>query len=410
MRSRLALLTGFILLPTAIAADWPQFLGTNRDSSSPEKVAAWKEKPKELWSKPVGEAHSSPVVAKGVVYAFYKPAKKDADALAAFDAKTGELLWEQSYDREKYSPPFGAGPRGTPTVEGDRIYTLGNTGVLACWDTSKEGELVWKVETLKQFKAKNLTFGVSTSPTVVGKHVVIMVGGKGAGIVGFDKLTGEIAWKSTEDTPSYASPIAVGTGDKTELVFLTNSHIRAVKAGDGAELWKFPFVDKLLESSTTPVKVGDLYVAGSVMSGSVAIKVGGADGKPAAEKVWKNDKLTCYFSTPVAVGEYLYMVNGKASLTDASIILRCVEAKTGEIAWEKADVGKYHAALVKTGDGKLLLLDDGGSLMLLEPNAKDYKELARAKVCGETWAHPALSDGKLYLRDDKKLICLRVAE
>lgn len=409
MRWLLALISAAASIPV-FAADWPQFLGVNRDSASPEKVAAWKEKPKGVWSRSVGEAHSSPVVAKGVVYAFYKPAKKDADALAAFDAKTGEPLWEQSYDRAKFQPLFGEGPRGTPTVDGDRVYTLGNTGVLACWDITKKGEVVWKVDTLKDFKAKNLVFGASTSPTVVGKHVVIMVGGKGAGIVGFDKETGKIAWQTTGDTPSYASPIAVGSGDKTELVFLTNSHIRSLKASDGAELWKFPFVDKLLESSTTPVKVGELYVAGSVMSGSVGIRIVHTDGKLAPERVWKNDKLTCYFSTPVAVGEYLYMVNGKAALTDAAITLRCVEAKTGQIVWEKGNVGKYHAALVKTGDGKLLFLDDGGNLMLLEPNEKEYKELARAKVCGETWAHPALSDGKLYLRDDKKLICLQLGE
>ena len=403
MRWLFALLGAAASLP-AFAADWPQFLGANRDSTSSEKVPVWKEKPKEVWSKPVGEAHSSPVVAKGVVYAFYKPAKKDADALAAFDAKTGELLWEQSYDRAKFQPLFGEGPRGTPTVDGDRVYTLGNTGVLACWDIAKKGEVVWKVDTIKDFKAKNLVFGASTSPTVVGQHVVIMVGGKGAGIVGFDKATGKIAWQTTEDTPSYASPIAVGSGDKTEMIFLTNSYIRSLTASDGKELWKFPFVDKLLESSTTPVKVGGLYVAGSVMSGSVGIKI--LDGVP--EQVWKNDKLTCYFSTPVVVGDYLYMVNGKATLQNAAITLRCVEAKTGKIFWEKGNVGKYHAALVKTGDGKLLFLDDGGNLMLLEPNAKEYQELARAKVCGETWAHPALSDGKLYLRDDKKLICLQM--
>ena len=359
---------GLVLLAAgpAYAADWPQFLGTNRDSSSPEKVAAWKEKPKELWSQPVGEAHSSPVVAKGVVFAFYKPAKKDADALAAFDAKTGELLWEQSYERAKFQPLFGEGPRGTPTVDGDRVYTLGNTGVLACWDASKKGEVVWKVDTLKDFKAKNLVFGASTSPTVVGKHVVVMVGGKGAGIVGFDKETGKVAWRSTEDTPSYASPIPVGSGDKAELVFLTNSHVRSLSAADGKEIWKSPFTDALLESSTTPVKAGDLYVVGSVKTGSVGIRIGEADGKPVPEQVWKNDKLTCYFSTPVTVGEHLYMVNGKATLQNAAIVLRCVEAKTGKIAWEKPNVGKYHAALVRTGDGKLLFLDDGGNLMLLE--------------------------------------------
>ena len=100
----------------AVAADWPQFLGPTRDSVSPETMSPWKDPPKALWRQPVGDAHSSPVVANGVVYAFFKPTGKDADALAAFDAKTGEKKWEKSYDREKFSPPYGVGPRGTPVL------------------------------------------------------------------------------------------------------------------------------------------------------------------------------------------------------------------------------------------------------------------------------------------------------
>jgi outer membrane protein assembly factor BamB len=402
MRTLIALLLA--ATPT-FPADWPQFLGPTRDSSSPSKIAPWKGELKPVWKMPIGESHSSPVVANGIVYAFYKPKDKDADALAAFDAATGELKWDKSYDREKFVPKFGAGPRGTPSVDGDYVYTLGNTGVLACWN-AKTGDIVWKVETLKEFSAKNLFFGVSTSPTVVGKVVVVMVGGKGAGVVGFDKLTGKTLWQATDDTASYASPIVVGEKDKEELVFLTSSNVRALKASTGRELWKLPFVDKLLESSTTPVKLGDLYIVGSVTVGSIGVKV----ENNIAEQAWKNDKLTCYFSTPVGVGDYAYMVNGAATLRNASITLRCVEAKTGEIKWEKPNVGKYHAAIIHTGDGKLLMLDDKGFLSLIEPDPKEYKELARTKVCGETWAHPALVGQMLYLRDDKELICLKLGE
>jgi outer membrane protein assembly factor BamB len=403
MRTLPALILAVFAHPCS-AADWPQFLGPNRDSTSPDKVPAWKEKPKELWKQPVGEAHSSPVVANGTVYAFYKVDGKEAEALAAFDAKTGEKSWEKSYDRAKFSPPFGAGPRGTPAVDGDKVYTLGNTGVLVCWD-AKAGDVKWKLDTLAEFKAKNLFFGVSTSPTVVGKYVIVMVGGKGAGVVGIDKETGKVAWQATDDRASYASPIVVG--DKTpEVVFLTGDHVRSLRADTGKEVWKYPFVDRLLESSTTPVKVGDLYLAGAVTVGSVGLKVDGAQAK----QVWKNDKLTCYFSTPVPVGDHLYMVNGEAKFPGGTITLRCVEAKTGQVAWEKPNVGTYHAAIIKTGDGHLLFHSDSGHLMLLKPDPKQYTELAKAKVCGQTWAHPALSDGKLYIRDDKNLICLQVGE
>ena len=112
----------------------------------------------------------------------------------------------------------------------------------------------------------------------------------------------------------------------------------------------------------------------------------------------------------MAVGDYLYMVNGVAKFPGGTLTLRCVETKTGKVMWEKKGVGKYHAALVKTGDGKLLMHDDGGNLKLLEPNNEAYKELATAKVCGETWAHPAVSDGKVYLRDDKNLYCFQVGK
>src|SRR5438034_7342992 len=119
---------------TLFATDWPQFLGPNRDNTTPDKVAAWKGALKPAWKVPVGDAHSSPVVAGGVVYAFHQPRGKNADALAAFDAKTGKPLWEKSYDRPEFKPPFGEGPRGTPAVAGGKVYTLGGTGVLARWD------------------------------------------------------------------------------------------------------------------------------------------------------------------------------------------------------------------------------------------------------------------------------------
>jgi outer membrane protein assembly factor BamB len=396
------------LTPTLLAADWPQFLGPNRDNATPDVIAEWKDTPKPVWSKPVGEAHSAPVVANGVVYAFFRPGQENADALAAFDAATGEKKWEKSYPREKFSPPFGTGPRGTPCVDGGFVYTFGGTGILACWD-AKTGDVKWKVDTLKEFKAKNLFFGISTSPTVVGENVVVMVGGKDAGVVAFAKKTGEVAWKTTSDAASYATPLTLGKGGADGLVFLTGSHVRGLSAA-GKQLWAVPFKDKLNESSTTPVKAGGLIVASSVTAGSIAFDPGAIVKIPEFTPTWKDEKLTCYFSTPVAVGQHLYMVNGAATLTNPSITLRCVEAATGNVKWSKEKYGKYHAALVRTGDDKLLVLDDAGHLMLVEPSAEGYKELAKSKVCGPTWAHPAVADGRVFVRDDKELHCFKLGK
>jgi outer membrane protein assembly factor BamB len=406
MRNTIGLLALLCATTTLRAEDWPQFLGQNRDSVSSEIIAPWKESPKVLWKQPLGEAHSSPVVANGVVYAFTKPAGKNADMLAAFDAKTGDKKWEKSYERDAFSPPFGNGPRGTPVVNDGKVFTLGNTGVLAAWD-AKSGEVVWKVDTLKDFAAKNLFFGVSTSPIVVDNTVIIMVGGKDASIVGFDKKTGKTLWQFASDPSSYAGPMIVFSRGPTKLVTLTGSHVRSFTV-DGQSQWEYPFKDKLNESSTTPVQVKDIIVASSVTAGSIALKLPQGTGKP--EQIWKNDKLTCYFSTPVAVGEDLYMINGAATLTNASITLRCVDAMTGKIRWEKPKIGKYHAAIIRTGDEKLLMLDDLGRLTLIQPDATGYKELAQAKVCGETWAHPALANGVLFVRDNKELMAIQLGK
>lgn len=267
---------------------------------------------------------------------------------------------------------------------------------------------MWQIDVLKDFKAANLQFGVSSSPLINGNNVLVMVG-TGATAVAFDKDKGSVAWKSLKDAASYASPVMIGSGKDRQAVFVTQQGVVSLDPADGKLNWKFPMVDLLNESSTTPVRLGNLLLASSVTFGSVALRLETKDGKPAAAEDWKNSKLNCYFGTPVAVGaEHVYMVTG--ALLPPQATLRCVEARTGKELWHKDKVGKYHATLLRTGDDKLLMLDDSGNLMLLDPSPVGYRELARAKVCGATWAHPALANGRLYLRDEKELICLRIAE
>lgn len=397
----------------AWAGDWPQWLGPTRDGASTEKVTPWKEAPKKLWSVPVGEGHSSPVVAAGKVFIHYKLKDKDDEELAAFDAKTGKEVWKKSYNRGAFKSLFGNGPRGTPAVVDGRVYSFGITGFLTCFDADS-GKQLWQVDTLKKFEAKNLFFGASGSPLVEGKGVLVNVGAKGASIVAFDRDKGEVLWKSLDDPASYSSPIAFGAGKERQVVFLTGAGVASLNPADGASFWHFPLKDDLFESSTTPVRAGDILLASSITYGSAGLRLDSKDGKPAYQEAWKNPELNCYFSTPVSIGrDHLYLVTG----TKPSVIpkkpeatLRCVEAKTGKELWKKERVGQYHASLLRTGDGKLLMLDDAGTLFLLEPSLKEYTELAKGKVSGQTWAHLALADGRIYLRDEKELICVQLAE
>jgi outer membrane protein assembly factor BamB len=408
LRSWLALLT---CTAVAGAGDWPQWLGPARNGSSPETVTPWKEAPRVAWRQAVGEGHSSPVVAGGRVFLHTKVSGKDEEQVTAWDAATGKQAWQMIYPRAAFKSVFGNGPRATPAVAGNKVYTFGVTGILTCWEAAT-GKQVWQVDTLKKFEASNLFFGTSCSPLVDGERLFLNVGGKGASLVAFNKGNGETLWKNLDDRASYASPVLLGEGPTRQLVFFTQQGQVALNPADGTVFWKYPLVDILSESSTTPVVAGSTLFASSITAGGVGLRLDSKDGKPAAQEAWKNPALTCYFSTPVAVGkEYLFLVTGtKPPALSPQADLRCVEAATGKELWRHPKVGKYHASLLRTGDNKLLMLEEGGELVLLEANPQEYKELCRAKVCGpDTWSHPALANGRLYIRDRRELICLQMS-
>lgn len=406
LRTLAAFLVTASLVP---AADWPQWLGPDRNGTSPEKVVAWKAAPKAEWRVAVGEGHSAPIIADGRAYLHTRVAGKNEEAVTAFDIQKGKQLWQTTYARAPFESPFGAGPRATPAIADGKLYALGVTGILSCLD-AKTGKIIWQLDCLKKFEAKNLTFGVSCSPLVTGKLVVVNVGGKGASIVAFDKDKGTVVWQSLDDPASYSSPIVVDEGKMdSQIICLTGQQLVGLRTSTGKLFWSYPLKDLLSESSTTPVQVNpDLLVASSVTFGSVGLKTfTRGKSKPGAVEQWKNQHLACYFSTPVPVGKHLFMVTGKL-LPSPQVDLRCVDVQTGKTLWQKPKLGKYHASLLRTGNDKLLMLDEQGTLFLLEPDLKQYRELAQAKVCGPTWAHPALSGGKLYVRDGKELICLKM--
>lgn len=385
-------------------ADWPQWLGPNRNGSSPYAVIPWRGSLPVLWRHPVGEGHSSPVVADGRVFLHTKVPDQDAEQLSAFEADTGNLLWQRQYPRSRFQNPFGNGPRSTPLVDGDRIYTVGVTGVLTCWSVS-DGKQLWQRNLLQEFQAKNPFFGTSSSPLLYRDRLLVMVGGPNASIVAFNKTSGAVLWKSGSARASYSSPILIQQAGKDVAVFLTQQGLTAVDPMTGEEYWSFPLIDKLSESSTTPVLAGDMLVASSVTYGSVGLRLTAKRDVPGYEQVWHNRQLTCYFSTPIAIGDSLYLVTGSALFRKAH--LRCVDLHTGKVRWTRQNVGKDHATLLRVGN-RLLLLEEKGDLVLVQPDSESYRELARSRICGPTWAHPAISDGKLYVRDGKELMCVEL--
>ncbi|MCS7166609.1 MAG: PQQ-binding-like beta-propeller repeat protein [Gemmatales bacterium] len=406
--------SGIILLGLLVygfAGDWPQWLGPKRNATAPDRVVPWKNGLPTLWRHPVGEGHSSPVIAAGRVFVHAKVPDHEQEEVVALHLKTGKVLWRQVYDRPKFENPFGNGPRSTPLVSPDgKLFTLGASGILCAWD-AMTGKLLWRKDILSDYKAKNLFFGVSSSPLWVNLGdkplVIVMVGAPEASLVALDAANGETVWKSGSDAASYSSPVLAEIGGRQFLIALTAQHLVAAEPDTGQWLATFPFVDKLSETASTPVVVGDQVFISSITGGSVLLRLQSQGDKWTWQEVWRHPQLHCYFSTPVVANKHLYLVTGQ--LLPPLAVLRCVDWASGKILWSRDGagqwVGKYHASLL-LADDKLLVLQEDGTLLLLEPSPEGYKELARASVCGQTWAHPALSDHLLVVRDAKEVRCI----
>lgn len=403
MRAIIALLPIIAFLPTAAAQDWPQWLGPHRTGAIDAVIKPWSGSLEPAWRVKVGEGHSSPIVANGMVFLHHKAAGSDEEVVTAWDLN-GKELWQARNPRAPFSSQFGVGPRATPAYSAGKLYTLGVTGILICRNGT-DGKELWKKDLLADFKAKNLFFGVSSSPLVDDKNVYVMPGGEQGSIVAFNKETGENVWQSGKDKASYSSPMSTTYDGKTILVFQTERGVVGLEPASGKELFRVALKDLLNESSTTPVRVGDLIFASSVTFGSIGIKVTPGDDKWEASQAWKNSKVTCYFGTPVVSGDMLYAVTGQ--ITRPTAALQCIDPKTGQSKWTKAGVGKYHATLYPTKD-KLLMLEEKGDLVLIDPSTDGYKELCRAKLCGQTWAHPAYAQGMIFVRDAGELVAVKL--
>jgi outer membrane protein assembly factor BamB len=410
--------TVFVLLTCAgigRAADWPQWLGPKRDGSTAEKVAPWKEKeaPKVLWRQAVTQGYSSPVVAGGRVFlhARGKDMDREEEEVIALDAATGKPLWKDAYARPAFTSVLGTGPRATPTVAGKRLFTMGINGLLSCYDV-ENGKRLWQADLYKQFKADLPTFAVCCSPLVVGNRVIVSVGGKGRCAVALRADTGEVQWQSLDDAASTSSPVLFAGGERPggatpDVVLMTPLRLVGLDPLDGSLRWEHPMVFQPQGTSPTPVAVGDKLVASTQAHGAVAVGVGSKDEKMTAAPAWQNKEMKSYFSSGVTAGDLLLLVTNVVEPLP-STSLSCLDPKTGKLLWRKEKVGYFHAGLIRTGDGKLLALNDSGVLTLLEVDGKGAKEVARAKVCGGTLVSPALSGGRLYVRDDKELICLQL--
>jgi outer membrane protein assembly factor BamB len=389
------------LLVGLSGADWPQFLGLRRNAVSTETglLQSWDEKgPPVVWKKNVGEGYSAPVVAGDRLILFHR--LENDEVIECLDAATSKEIWKHTTPT-KYDDALGKGngPRSTPVIAGERVYTLSPGGLLLCLKLG-DGKKVWQRALLEDYQVPRSFFGIGTSPIVEGDRLLVNVGAKDAGIVAFDKDTGKEVWKATADGASYASPVSATIDGVRHVLFFTRQGIVSVDPATGAVRFSKRWRSRIDASvnASSPLVVGDqLFFTASYETGAILVRA----KKDTLEELWHNDRsLSCHFSTPVYCNGFLYGFHGRQ---EQGTEMRCVDLKTGQVRWSKEGFG---CGSMIVAEGNLIVLGEGGELVLIECKADKYHEKARAAVlAGPCLTHLALANGRLYARDNKKLVC-----
>ncbi len=407
---RILLVLSFVacLSSSLLAGDWPQILGPTRNglAAADEKLAdSWpSEGPPVLWQRKVGGGFSGLAVTQGTAILFHR--EGDEEIVGALDAATGEKKWE-SASPTAFSSGFSddQGPRCTPIIVGDRVIVFGVQGVLRCLDL-KSGKQHWQRATHTEFKAPEGYFGAGSTPIAIGNKLLVNVGAnKGnAGIVAFDIATGKTVWQSTDEQASYSSPAVTTEDGVKHALFVTRLKTVSLDPDSGKVRFEFPFGKRgpTVNAATPLVVDGHLFVTAHYGVGAVFAKL----GHDTADHIWDSDDiLSSQYMTPLVLSNLIYGIHGQERLDESE--LRCVDPRAKKVLWSKPGFG--FGAMI-AADGKALALTTEGELILWRPNAQKYQELARTRLFRSTSrAIPALSNGRLFVRDSTTLKCVQVA-
>lgn len=385
------------------AGDWPQWRGPSRDGISRETglLPEWpKEGPKVVWKGTgLGEGYSGFSVSHGRI--FTQGQKAGQQYVVALDITNGKVLWQTTTTNQVYEESHGYGPRGTPTIDGDRLYAEAADGTLVCLETAT-GKKVWSVNFVSDFGGRVPHWGYSESPLVDGDRLIVTPGGGDATVAALDKSTGKAVWKSSQgDGPGYSSPIEAKTGDVRQFIVFTASGVLGVRASNGDLLWRYKKVSNGTANIATPIYQNPfVFVSSDYGTGCALLRLAAEGDKVTATEVYFNKDMRNHYSTSVLSRDTLYGYS--------SSVLTAMNLATGQVAWKDRSVGKGSVTLA---DGKLYLLGEDGVVGLAEATPEGYKEISRFSVNKgnwPTWAPLVISDGKMYLREQDNLYCFDI--
>ncbi|MEO6236749.1 MAG: PQQ-binding-like beta-propeller repeat protein [Vicinamibacterales bacterium] len=398
--SRFALAAALLVAAgvTIGAADWPQWQGPDRTGISKETglLKTWPANgPPVVWSAGgFGNGYGSPAVAAERIYV--QGTRGGSSVVVALNRADGKEVWSKALG-QLGNDDRGPGPRSTPTVDGDRVYVLTENGDLACLQT--DGAVVWQRNLLKDFSGRQLQWLISESPLVDGAHVIVSPGGPGAGMVKLDKLTGKTVWAAKElsDAAGYSSPIAADIqGVRTYLTFTSGAGV-GVRASDGKLMFSYTKAANRTANITTPVFFDNkVFFTSGYDTGGGLIALKAENGSVSASELYFTREMKNHHGGVVLVNGYLYGFNES--------ILTCLEFATGKQMWRDRSVGKGSIAFA---DGNLYLLGENNVVGIAEASPEGYREKGRFQIADKglpSWAHPVISGGRLYVRNQDTLM------
>ena len=424
---------------TACGDDWPGWMGPSREGVYREtgiidEVPASGLKVK--WRTPIHGGYAGPAAADGRVFvfdyqkqsgeAFNNPGERarleGTERLTALDATTGEPLWQHAYECA-YSISYPAGPRCTPTVDGDHVYILGSEGDLKCLRVS-DGEVVWSRSLTRDFAAEVPLWGFAAHPLVDGDLLYCMVGGAGQGVVAMEKQTGKVRWKALDANSGYCPPSIIEAGGTRQLIIFHPTAIESLDPANGSSHWSIPIKPSYDMSIARPVVEGNLMYASAIHTEAVLIEL--ASDRPAATERWRGEPknaVHCGISTPMFASGVIYGTD----CNEGSLI--AVSSKDGSRLWqtfeatkpgEKRFIKHGTAFITRLGDSdRALLMSETGDLLMARLTAAGFEELGRFHVLEPTsecfgravvWSYPAYANRTAYIRNDKEIVAVDLAK
>jgi len=388
----------FFAAGIAADKDWPQWQGPDRTNISTETglLKEWPSSgPAEVWSiAGIGEGFGSVSIKGDRIYV--QGTKADQSVLHCLNRADGKLIWTTPLGRMG-SNDKGNGPRGTPTVEENRVYVLTENGDLACIDADI-GTTEWAFNILERYNGSNIKWLISESPLVDGSNLIVTPGGENAGIVALDRLTGETVWvtKELSDAAGYSSCIAVDVQGIRTIMTITAGAGVGVRAGDGKLMWRYEKVANRVANIATPVFFDDkVFYTSDYGTGCALLQLKAENGMVKAEEIYFNQNMKNHHGGVVLVDGYLYGFS--------SAILTCIDFNSGILRWQDRSVGK---GCLTYADGHLYLMSETNLVALAEANPDKYVEKGRFEIADQgiqSWAHPVVCDGKLYIRNQGTL-------